>query len=107
MAASIRTIRSVTCLCRPRRANGTARSLSTRAMSGPRCVWATAGRSLVSTHSTAIFEFSIEDTYYKAFEWDPKGAGEKLRPLLEKCWFSEALIPRLKFRPYEEGEALS
>jgi hypothetical protein len=45
--------------------------------------------------------------YYKAFEWDPKGAGEKLRPVLEKCWFSEALVPRLKFRPYDEGEALS
>jgi hypothetical protein len=45
--------------------------------------------------------------YYKAFEWDPKAAGEKLRPVFEKCWFSEALVPRLKFRPYDEGEALS
>src|ERR1039457_7467956 len=62
MAASIRTIRSVTCRCRPRGANGTARSFATRARSGPRYVWATAGRSLVSTHSTAIFEFSIEDS---------------------------------------------
>ncbi|MCX6907987.1 MAG: hypothetical protein NTY01_08090, partial [Verrucomicrobia bacterium] len=28
-------------------------------------------------------------------------------PVLEKCWFAEALVPRLKFRPYEEREALS
>ena len=37
-------------------------------------------------------------TYHKAYEWDPGSAGEKLRGLFEKTWFSEALVPRLKFR---------
>jgi len=41
--------------------------------------------------------------YYKPFEWDPKAAGEKLRSVFEKSWFSEALVPRLKFRPYDKG----
>jgi hypothetical protein len=45
--------------------------------------------------------------YYKAYEWDPSTAGEKLRPVFERCWFSEVLVPRLKFRPYEEREALT
>jgi hypothetical protein len=45
--------------------------------------------------------------YYKAFEWDKFTAGEKLRPVFERAWFTEALAPRLKFRPYEEREALA
>ncbi len=49
--------KSLTYRRRWRSASGAAQSLSTRAASGPRCVWAGAGRSSVSTHSTAIFEF--------------------------------------------------
>lgn len=45
--------------------------------------------------------------YYKAHEWDPANAGEKLRPALERGWFAELLVPRLKFRAYEEREALT
>jgi hypothetical protein len=45
--------------------------------------------------------------YYKAFEWDKATAGEKLRPVFERAWCSEALVPRLKFRPYDEREALA
>lgn len=45
--------------------------------------------------------------YHKAYEWDPSNAGEKLRPAFDRMWFSEVLVPRLKFRPYEEKEALT
>jgi hypothetical protein len=45
--------------------------------------------------------------YHKAHEWDPATAGEKLRPAFERMWFSEVLVPRLKFRPYEQKEALT
>ncbi len=45
--------------------------------------------------------------YHKAYEWDPSTAGEKLRPAFERMWFSETLVPRLKFRAYEEKEALT
>jgi hypothetical protein len=45
--------------------------------------------------------------YHKAHEWSPDAAGEKLRGLFERTWFAEALVPRLKFRDYEEREALT
>jgi hypothetical protein len=45
--------------------------------------------------------------YYKAHEWDPKTAGEKLKPVLERCWFAEVLVPRLRFRAYDGQEALT
>jgi hypothetical protein len=45
--------------------------------------------------------------YHKAYEWDPATAGEKLRPAFDRMWFSEVLVPRLKFRPYEVKEALT
>ncbi|HEY5909003.1 MAG TPA: hypothetical protein VJA21_00210 [Verrucomicrobiae bacterium] len=45
--------------------------------------------------------------YHKAYEWDPATAAEKLKPVFERGWFSEVLVPRLKFRAYEEREALS
>jgi hypothetical protein len=45
--------------------------------------------------------------YHKAYEWDPGTAGEKLKGLFERTWFAEALVPRLKFREYEDREALT
>ena len=45
--------------------------------------------------------------YYKAYEWDKATAAEKLRPAFERGWFAEALVPRLKFRPYDVREALA
>ena len=45
--------------------------------------------------------------YYKAYEWDKTTAAEKLRPAFERGWFAEALVPRLKFRPYDVREALA
>ncbi len=57
--------------------------------------------------SAAMVPSSETLAYYKAFEWDQNTAGEKLKPVFEKCWFSEVLVPRLKFRPYEEREALT
>jgi hypothetical protein len=57
--------------------------------------------------STALIPSPDTLAFYKAFEWDPKTAGEKLKSVFERAWFSEALVPRLKFRSYEEGEALS
>jgi hypothetical protein len=62
---------------------------------------------LRSKDSTALIPSPETLAYYKAFEWDQKTAGEKLRPVFEKGWFADALVPRLKFRPYEEGEALT
>jgi len=53
------------------------------------------GPALIASPQTLV--------YYKPFEWDPKAAGEKLRSVFEKSWFSEALVPRLKFRPYDKG----
>jgi hypothetical protein len=65
-------------------------------------------RLLLRPKETTAFVPSPEtQAYYKAFEWDAKTAGEKLKPVFEKTWFSEALVPRLKFRPYDEGEALT
>jgi hypothetical protein len=46
-------------------------------------------------------------TYHKAYEWDPGTAGEKMKGLFERTWFAEALVPRLKFREYEDREALT
>ncbi len=45
--------------------------------------------------------------YCKAHEWDPFTAGEKLKGAFEKCWFADAVLPRLKFRPHEENEVLT
>jgi hypothetical protein len=45
--------------------------------------------------------------YFKAHEWDPSTAGEKLKPAFERMWCSEVLVPRLKFRAYEQREALA
>jgi hypothetical protein len=45
--------------------------------------------------------------YNKAHEWDPMAAGEKFKPVFEKCWFAEAVLPRLKFRAYEDREVLT
>jgi hypothetical protein len=45
--------------------------------------------------------------YHKAYEWNPATAGEKLRPAFERMWFSDVLIPRLKFRSYDTMEALT
>ena len=45
--------------------------------------------------------------YHKAYEWNPATAGEKLRPAFDRMWFSEVLVPRLKFRPYELKEVLT
>src|SRR5215472_3750446 len=42
--------------------------------------------------STAFIPSPETQAYYKAFEWDAKTAGEKLKPVFEKAWFSEALV---------------
>ena len=45
--------------------------------------------------------------YAQSYEWDKEAAKGKLKPILEHAWFGVALIPRLKFRPYEIAEALA
>jgi hypothetical protein len=45
--------------------------------------------------------------YYKAYERDKVTAAGKLRSAFERGWFAEALVPRLKFRPYDVREALA
>jgi hypothetical protein len=45
--------------------------------------------------------------FFRAYPWDPEVAPHKLRPLIEKAWFSLALLPKLRFRQMEEKEAIS
>lgn len=42
-----------------------------------------------------------------AYEWNPNIAGHKLAPLVEKSWFAQALMPKLRFRQLDEQEALT
>lgn len=41
-----------------------------------------------------------------AHEWNQEKAPQKLAPLLNKTWFAEALIPKLKFRPMKVEDAI-
>jgi hypothetical protein len=45
--------------------------------------------------------------YERAYNWDSESAALKLQPTMERTWFAQTLIPRLKFRPLEEREALA
>lgn len=45
--------------------------------------------------------------YWKAYEWDKANAAKKLAPLLSGAWFTEVLMPKLKFRPVNEKEAIN
>ena len=42
-----------------------------------------------------------------AYDWNKDTAAQKLAPLIEKSWFVETLMPRLRFRQLDENEALS
>lgn len=44
--------------------------------------------------------------YLRVHQYSPEKAWPKLGPLLEKSWFGQELLTRLKFRPIEEHEAL-
>jgi hypothetical protein len=41
-----------------------------------------------------------------AHEWDQEKAAHKLAPLLNRTWFAQALIPKLKFRALKYEEAV-
>jgi hypothetical protein len=45
--------------------------------------------------------------YHKAYEWDKGNAAKKMAPLLAGAWFTDALMPKLKFRPVNEKEAIN
>lgn len=45
--------------------------------------------------------------YALAHEWNPETAAHKLAPLLQKTWFVEKLIPKLRHRDLREDEALA
>jgi len=44
--------------------------------------------------------------FVKAEEWNKEAAPEKLRPLLERQWFCQLIIPRLRMRPLSKEEIL-
>jgi hypothetical protein len=50
--------------------------------------------------SPEVMEFN------RAYEWNPATAAYKLAPLLEKTWFGEALLPKVKFSPMSQEEAI-
>lgn len=45
--------------------------------------------------------------YCQAHEWSKETAAEKLRPVFERGWFSQQLLPRLKIRSLTQAEALA
>lgn len=42
-----------------------------------------------------------------AYQWNPDTASHKLSPLLRESWFAKAIMPKLAFRPLDEGEAIA
>jgi hypothetical protein len=44
--------------------------------------------------------------FANAHGWNPDTASQKLRPLLVKSWFGEALLPRVSFNALDEGKAM-
>jgi hypothetical protein len=42
-----------------------------------------------------------------ALGWDSETATHKLAPVLRRTWFADALIPKVRFRPIEEREAMT
>lgn len=42
-----------------------------------------------------------------AYQWNPDTASHKLSPLLRESWFAKAVMPKLAFRPLDEGEAIA
>lgn len=45
--------------------------------------------------------------YFKLHQFSPDRAWSKLSPLIEKSWFGQELIAKLKFRAIEESEAVT
>ena len=45
--------------------------------------------------------------YQLANEWDRDTAAQKLAPLLERQWFTERLMPKLRFSPVPEDDAIT
>jgi hypothetical protein len=45
-------------------------------------------------------------SFYRAYEWNPESASQKLGPLIAGTWFAKALLPKLAFRSMEEGEVM-
>jgi predicted transcriptional regulator len=59
------------------------------------------------TESRGFVPASEVTAYQKAYEWDKANAAKKLAPLLSATWFTDALMPKLKFRPVNEKEAIN
>lgn len=51
--------------------------------------------------SPEVFAFQL------ANEWDPNTASQKLAPLLERQWFTERIMPKLRFSPVSEDDAIT
>jgi hypothetical protein len=46
-------------------------------------------------------------SYVRAYEWKPETAAFKLAPIILRTWFAERLVPKLRFRPMDEAEAIT
>lgn len=45
-------------------------------------------------------------SFCRAYQWDKEKAPQKLAPAIEQMWFAKALLPKLKFSPIQETEAI-
>jgi hypothetical protein len=45
--------------------------------------------------------------FHRAYSWNPDTAAKKLAPIVGRAWFCAALMPKLRFRPMEENEAIA
>ena len=46
-------------------------------------------------------------SFNHAFQWNADTASQKLAPIIEQAWFSQALLPQLGFGAVPEGEAIA
>jgi len=46
-------------------------------------------------------------SFLHAHTWNENMPARKLAPLLRKAWFTQVLMPKLRFRPIEESEAIT
>ena len=45
-------------------------------------------------------------SFSRAHEWNPEVSGEKLAPILNRSWFGQTLLPRLRIRAHDSHEAI-
>jgi hypothetical protein len=58
------------------------------------------GQDAKFTPSSEVVDFA------KAHQWNPATSSEKLKPILARTWFAEALMPKVHFAPVDEAQAI-